>query len=264
MLLPKQPLAPGTSEVLEQRGVADLLGGRDAMGDRPAGLDDLPCLNYHPEDCMSRAVKTAADEDASKASRATREPGMADADIRPALREYLWRCHGHDTDTVLVEELGLLRGRVRVDLAVVNGSLHGYEIKSDRDSLRRLGVQVDLYGQVLDRATLVVGDRFAPLATSLVPAWWGVVKVTRTASGPRFTMLRRSKLNRHRNPRVLAELLWSDQVLALLERRGAARGMRGKPRRVLWDRLCECFSVDEIAAAVRQRLKATPDSEVHP
>jgi hypothetical protein len=264
MPLPKQPPAPGTSGVLEQRGGADLLGRLGATGDRPAGLDDLPCLDYHLEHCMSRVVETAADEGARKASRPTREPGMADANIRPALREYLLRRHGYDTGTVLVEELGLLRGHVRVDLAVVNGSLHGYEIKSDRDSLRRLGVQVDLYGQVLDRATLVVGDRFAPLAPSLVPAWWGVVKVTRTARGPRFTTLRRSKLNSHRNPRVLAELLWSDQVLELLERRGAARGMRGKPRRVLWDRVCECFSVDEIAAAVRQRLKATPDSEVHP
>ena len=35
-----------------------------------------------------------------------------------------------------VEELGVCRGRVRVDVAVVNGTLHGYEIKSDRDSLR--------------------------------------------------------------------------------------------------------------------------------
>jgi len=28
-----------------------------------------------------------------------------------------------------------------------NGLLHGYEIKSDRDSLRRLATQVDVYGK---------------------------------------------------------------------------------------------------------------------
>lgn len=234
------------------------------MGDRPACLDDLPGLDYHLGHCMSRDVEAVADERAMETSRPTRTARMADADIRPALRQHLLRRHDGETDTILVEELGLLRGRVRVDLALVNGSLHGYEIKSDRDSLRRLGVQVDLYGQVLDRATLVVGDRFAPLATSLVPGWWGVVGVSRKASGLQFTTLRRSKVNSHRNARVLAELLWSAQALELLERRGAAKGMRGKPRRVLWDRVCECFSIDEIAAAVRQRLKATPGPEVHP
>jgi hypothetical protein len=151
---------------------------------------------------------------------------------------------------------------VRVDLAAVNGSLHGFEIKSDRDSLRRLARQVDLYSQVLDRATLVVGERLAPFATSLVPAWWGVVRVSSEPRGLQFTNVRRSKLNPRWNARVLAELLWSAQALALLEERGAARGMRGKPRRILWDRVCECVHVDDIAAAVRGRLKASSGSQV--
>lgn len=212
---------------------------------------------------MSRDVEAVADERAMEASGPTRKAGVADADIRPALRQHLLRRHRGEVDTVLVEELGILRGRVRVDLAVVNGSLHGFEIKSDRDSLKRLAAQIDLYSQVLDRATLVVGSRFAPLAPSLLPAWWGILKASPRPSGLRFTTLRRSELNPQRNARVLVELLWSAQALELLEERGAAKGMRGKPRRVLWDRVCERFSIDEIAAAVRQRLKATPGFEVH-
>ena len=234
------------------------------MGDRPSRLDGGRPLDYHLEHCMSKGVKAVTDGYAMEALRPTRRVGIADAEIRPALRQHLLRSHGDEPDTVLVEELGLCRGQVRVDLAVVNGSLHGFEIKSDRDSLRRLAVQVDLYSQVLDRATLVVGDRFAPFAPSLVPAWWGIVRVSPRASGLQFTSLRRSKVNPQRNARVLAELLWSTQALELLEERGVAKGMRGKPRRVLWDRVCECLSVDEIAAAVRQRLKAKQDSEVRP
>jgi hypothetical protein len=49
-----------------------------------------------------------------------------------------------------------------------------------------------------------------------------------------------------------------------LEQRDAARGVRGKPRPVVWDRVCEHFGVEEIAAAVRSRLKVrarTPGSE---
>lgn len=188
--------------------------------------------------------------------------GVSDAQIRPALREHLLRRHAKEAGTVLIEELGLRRGSVRVDLAVVNGSLHGFEIKSDKDSLRRLAAQVELYSQVLDRATLVVGERFAPNATSLVPAWWGIVCVSSKPSGLRFTTLRRSRANPQRNARALVELLWAPHALALLERRSAARGMRGKPRRLLWDRVCECLSLEEIAAAVRERLKANSGSEV--
>ena len=191
-----------------------------------------------------------------------RRAGVPDAEIRPALREHLTRVHAHETDTVFVEELGLSRGQVRIDLAVVNGALHGFEIKSDFDSLKRLARQVDLYSQVLDRATLVVGERFAPRATSLVPFWWGVVRVTSRPKGLRFTTLRRSRLNPRRNARVLAELLWVNHAMALLQDRGAARGLRGKPRRVLWDRLCELYSLEEIARAVRDRLKAMSSPQV--
>src|SRR5208283_5148275 len=81
-----------------------------------------------------------------------------DAGLRPALRSRILAYQDATTDTVIIEELGICRGRVRIDMAIVNGLFHGYEIKSDRDSLSRLFGQIDLYGKVLDRATLVVGD----------------------------------------------------------------------------------------------------------
>ena len=181
--------------------------------------------------------------------------GLGDSAIRASLRSRLLGQHGQDADTVLIEELGLGRGQVRIDIAVVNGLLHGYEIKSDRDSLRRLGAQVVIYGKVLDQATLVVGDRFRAEAFDLVPTWWGVLHVRPTSQGLQFSRVRRPRRNPQRDPRVLVELLWSDQAMALLEERDATRGVRGKPRRIVWDRVCDHFGVDEIAAAVRARLK---------
>lgn len=182
--------------------------------------------------------------------------GLGDSAIRASLRSRLLGQHGQNADTVLIEELGLRRGQVRIDIAVVNGLLHGYEIKSDRDSLRRLGTQVDIYGKVLDQATLVVGDRFLAEALDIVPAWWGVLHVRPTPRGMQFRTVRRPRRNPQRDPRVLVELLWSDQAMALLEERNATRGVRGKPRRIVWDRVCDRFDVDEIADAVRARLKA--------
>jgi hypothetical protein len=181
---------------------------------------------------------------------------ISDAAIRPALQSRLLGEHGHEADTVLIEELGLCRGQVRIDVAVVNGLLHGYEIKSDRDSLRRLSIQIEVYGKVLDRATLVVGDRFLAQATNMVPTWWGVLHVHPTSDRLQFRAVRSPQLNPQRDARALVELLWFDQAIALLEERNLARGIRGKPRRVVWDRVCDHFGVDEIAASVRAKLKA--------
>lgn len=184
------------------------------------------------------------------------DSSFSDADIRPALRSLLLSQHGDEPDTILVEELGFCRGRARIDLAVVNGQLHGYEIKSDRDSLRRLSSQIDLYGKVLDLATLVVGERHLREAAEMLPAWWSILRVDTSSTGPRFRTLRRGRENPDQDPRSLVELIWLDEAVALLEQRDAARGVRGKPRRVVWDRLCEHFALEEIAETVRCRLKA--------
>jgi hypothetical protein len=181
---------------------------------------------------------------------------LDDLSIRVALRSRLLEAHSFQTDTIVLEELGLCRGRVRIDVAVVNGSLCGYEIKSDRDNLRRLTTQIDVYGKVLDEATLVVGNRLLAEAIETVPRWWGVLRVTQTNGGVEFTEVRCPRRNPQRNARALVELLWCDDALALLERRNAARGVRGKPRRIVWDRVCNRFDVEEIGEAVRAQLKS--------
>ncbi len=187
---------------------------------------------------------------------------LGDSDIRQVLRSKLLLKHATESDTVVIEELGLCRGQVRVDVSVVNGLLHGYEIKSDRDSLQRLSAQAELYGKVLDRATLVVGDRHLGEALDIVPGWWGILLVHRSANGLKFKTVRRPGNNPNRDPRALVELLWLDDAIALLEERDAARGFRGKPRWVVWDRVCELFGINEIAKAVRVHLKARAKKRV--
>lgn len=187
-----------------------------------------------------------------------------DAEIRQSLRAWLLREHRDDSETVVVDELGLCRGQVRVDIAVVNGLLHGYEIKSDRDSFRRLGGQLALYNRVLDRVTLVVGGRHLARAMEIAPQWWGVLRVTLDSGVPRFKSIRKGRRNPTRDPRALVELLWLDAALALLVQRNAARGVRGKPREIVWNRVCEYFSTNEIAAAVRTHLKARAEQRVAP
>lgn len=184
------------------------------------------------------------------------DSALGDAEVRPALRSLLLAEHAGEEDSVFLEELGFYRGQVRIDLAVVNGRLHGYEIKSDRDTLERLDRQLEIYNQVLDRATLVVGERHLDAAKALLPGWWGLLRISSGPDGPRFTTIRRCRRNPHRHARTLVELLWRDEALAFLAQRNAARGVKSKPRFAVWNRLCEHFDVEEIAAEVRRCLKA--------
>lgn len=188
--------------------------------------------------------------------------GLGDSAIRAALRARLRKEREKEPRAVVIEELGLCRGQARLDVALVNGLLHGYEIKSDRDSLRRLHRQVDIYGKVLDRATLVVGDRFLAAAPGIVPPWWGVLHAEVPQDRIKLRTVRRPRRNQHRDPRFLVEMLWSEHAMEILERRDAARGVRHKPRRVIWDRVCERLSLEEIADAVRAGLKARQANQV--
>lgn len=75
----------------------------------------------------------------------------------------------------IFEEFGVRHGTVRIDLAIINGVMHGYEIKSDRDTLSRLPEQMNKYNAVFDKITLVVGKRHLYNAINIVPDWWGIV-----------------------------------------------------------------------------------------
>src|SRR5260370_36720159 len=99
---------------------------------------------------------------------------MNDRDVRKALRAQLILEHRGEPDTLMIQEMAIPRGAARIDIAVVNGWLHGYEIKSDLDTLVRLVSQRDAYCGVFDRVTLVVGERHVRDAIEFVPDWWGI------------------------------------------------------------------------------------------
>lgn len=182
---------------------------------------------------------------------------MRDREVRQALHAKVLREHHGQANTLVLDELGLRHGTVRVDIAVVNGFLHGYEIKSDADTLDRLPSQVDVYGKVLDRATLVVGEKHVEKAKAYVPDWWGIKVV---CSGPRgavdFDTVRPVRMNPGIEPLALAELLWRDEVAAILREREAPTKLLRQPRGFLYQHLAATMPVDELRTTIRQQLKA--------
>lgn len=177
--------------------------------------------------------------------------------LRQSLQSYLVAQFGEDETTVFIHEMGLRRGSARIDLAAINGKLHGYEIKSSRDDLRRLANQVGEYNRVFDRVTLVCSKAHVHHALNVVPSWWEVLCIEMTESGPTFEIIRKGKENPGVDPRALVELLWLDEAEVILANHQALRGLRGKSRAAHWDRICELLKIEEISEAVRSHIKAT-------
>ncbi len=183
-----------------------------------------------------------------------------DIQIRKTLKQNLVAAFRTDPDTLILEELGLRHGATRVDIVVVNGCLHGFEVKSDRDSLKRLPRQVRMYGEILDYVTLVVGQRHADKAKRTIPNWWGIQVADRGQDGEvRLQEVRQPLENPNPDRLAIAKLLWRDEAINFLEEIGAADGMRSKPRRFVYSRLAEVAEIDTIRAYVRERLKSRKD-----
>ncbi len=166
--------------------------------------------------------------------------------------------HAGDSPLIL-DELEVCHGNVRADLAVLNGVFAGYEIKSERDTLERLPAQATAYGKVFDVACLVAAPSHIPRAQSLIPEWWGIMRVEAVAGTIRISEERAGTDNPALDPYVLGMLLWRNEALRLLEQIGFDQGVRTKPTACMVSRLCERLPASDVAVLVRQTIKSRGD-----
>jgi hypothetical protein len=129
--------------------------------------------------------------------------------------------------------------------------LDGYEIKSNRDSLDRLGYQASIYGRIFDHLTLVASERHIASASDQLPDWWGLAVVT-TTSG-RIASVRDAAPNPSLDPHARVRLLWRDEAAVALAERVGHR--QRSPRRVLWQQLADMTTEDELRDVVCQSLR---------
>lgn len=174
--------------------------------------------------------------------------------IRSTLRDDLEKRHATDKKVRIIEELGVQHGTARVDIAVVNGILHGYEIKSDKDTLNRLPEQIAEYNAVFDKVTLVVGKRHLYHAIQIVPDWWGIVVAKIRNNSVVFNTIRGEDFNTDQDSISIAKLLWKEEAIKILEESGNAKGFHYKPRKIIYERLATVLDKKTLSYKVRERL----------
>jgi len=159
-----------------------------------------------------------------------------DAEIRAALHSKTLLADHRCRDTLVIDELGLAHAKVRIDVAVINGCIHGYEIKSAADTLTRLPQQLALYADCLEKLTIVCAEKHIAGVRALVPRWCGIIKVARGGArgGIVFETVREPKRNPDIKPYRLAHLLWRSEAVAILSQTNAPSQVLRAPRKTLY------------------------------
>jgi len=160
-----------------------------------------------------------------------------------------------DNKARLFSEFGIDHGDFRIDIITVNGDIHGYEIKSDADSLIRLPEQAEAYNRVFNKVTLVVGIAHVFEALFIIPDWWGVKLAKGCSDGSVILRdLREALPNPAQDMMSLAKLLWKQEALDVLETLGASKGVKSKKRDDVYKRLISVADESLIQETVIDKL----------
>lgn len=148
---------------------------------------------------------------------------MRDVDVRLGLTAAV-ASKMRDTPHILVPEVDI-RWTVpaRADALLVANRISGFEIKSDVDSLSRLPRQVEAYGQVVERAYLVVGEHHREKASALVPDWWHIWVASWRNTDVVVRETRRGRMNPNVNPLAVTSFMSREQLITELARLGEKR-----------------------------------------
>ena len=182
---------------------------------------------------------------------------MRDCDIRQLLRRTELSKFLNDPHSKVVEELSISYGDAIIDLAVINGALHGFEIKSEYDTLNRLPNQMSAYCKTFDYLTVISGKKHLSQLLEMVPEWCGIMVVNSLDNGGEnyLTYVRKPKKNSTTDKYSIAQLLWREEALDVLRDLGISKGIKSKPKPALWRLLANIANKKTLSQKVREKLK---------
>jgi hypothetical protein len=187
------------------------------------------------------------------------EDRLWDMDIRQALHSQQLRAFHQNEHCRVIDEFVVGSEDARIDIAAINGSLHGYEIKSDADSFDRLPSQIEAYNKVFDYLYLAVGNHFVSKASQALPEWWGILHVYKKNDLIVTKSIRKPKKNPDSVPLSVANLLWKDEIVTILQSYITEVGLGKKERSLLLFQLVDTLPFDELKKEVRRALKLRQD-----
>ena len=153
----------------------------------------------------------------------------------------------------VINELDLTNARI--DIATIDKKYFcGYEIKSDKDTLYRLPMQMQIYDYVLDKITIVVGKSKLLKTIKIIPDFWGIILAKKENNDINLMQIRPPELNTNINKYWLAHKFWKSDVVAILKKLNLYKGKSRYDKGDLLEILMKEISLDELRYHVRNVL----------
>jgi len=181
---------------------------------------------------------------------------MHDIDIRLILKSSFLQQYYNDPTSKVVEEMRLPVAGARIDMAVINGHFHGFEIKSASDTLQRLPNQLIAYSYVFDYLTVITEGKYFEKVLNIIPDWVGL-SICSNNEQP-IEIIQQSSLNNNRNGFYIAKLLWRNELVDVLNQHQIP--FKNKFRNwILCEILSESIDTEALSLMVREKLKIRTD-----
>ncbi|MBX9303413.1 sce7726 family protein, partial [Serratia marcescens] len=100
---------------------------------------------------------------------------LREQDVKIAFIGWLYK-KGLLDDATIINEMVVANWSRRADLAVANGHLQAFEIKSDFDSLKRLDGQLEIFTSRFEKVTVVCAPKFTYEVKKKVTPEVGVIE----------------------------------------------------------------------------------------
>ncbi len=182
---------------------------------------------------------------------------LNDEQFREILLKELYNTYRNRNDTRIVNEMGIDRGRSRVDIAVINGIMHGYEIKSDLDTLDRLPRQMEYYNRAFERMTIVISRNYIEDVKKMVPKWWGIK--TMSSDQTRLINIRKGRKVSMQDPNLIINLLWKSELETMIDYLELPKSLKKQRKNQLLSLIMQETDFSTLRSYVYDTLKTRSD-----
>ncbi len=195
---------------------------------------------------------------------------LKDRDVRTCLHQEIKSHFSYDNKTYVVDELQICNGAARIDIAAINGALHGYEIKSESDTLIRLPNQLEQYNKVFDYIYFVCAKNQIEKANKIIPQWWGIYLAINVDGLAQLSLIRKPRKNDRLDSFALLQFLNKDElvIFGLKYDLGSASSLKRMQKYRLWQIIAakvdkDEIPLDELSKYLRTSLKTREGGRAH-
>lgn len=141
---------------------------------------------------------------------------LAEREIKALLIDWLFERKMID-DAVIINEMVVANWSRRADIAVANGRLYGFEIKSQFDTLKRLPGQIESFQEHFDKVVIVAASKFIDSIKVQYPEDVGILEVYVNSGVPRLRQVRAGRIREVKDIARLTSLITKAEIERFLK-----------------------------------------------